>query len=132
MHVCTVVLDGVLIAWRDRSADFPNEFDGIANRRTCVAKLPGDEGSGVRSRLRVEMTGEKYSLVVPSGLTDGSWHRIRMQILPDGRCGRRDRWAGGLDLKQSSVAGATAHADSGRAIGEHGGAGGSSADVERP
>ncbi len=54
--------------------------------RPCEVHFPGDEGALGRDDLTLGAVSHQVSRRMPPSLYSGSWHRVRMQMLPDGRC----------------------------------------------
>lgn len=53
---------------------------------TCWATFPGDEGGRATELAVYGGRGDDETFIVPPGLYSGRWHRVRLQLLPDGRC----------------------------------------------
>lgn len=53
---------------------------------TCWATFPGDEGGRATELAVYGGRGDDETFAAPAGLYSGRWHRIRLQLLPDGRC----------------------------------------------
>jgi len=73
-------------AWDHRTGQMPYR-PGDMQLRVCVARYPGREGAGRAATLAVSAGGEDFTVVVTPTLGDGRWFRLRLQVLPDGRCG---------------------------------------------
>jgi hypothetical protein len=71
-------------AWADRDAAGV-AFDN-GSLAACSIGLPTGEGASRRDSLTVGVGAESRALP-GHGANDGRWHRIRVQVLPDGRCG---------------------------------------------
>jgi hypothetical protein len=58
-----------------------------ASPEGCSAGLPADESDRLLNHLGVQASGT--TLAIPRGpaLRSGRWWRLRVQVLPDGRCG---------------------------------------------
>lgn len=52
----------------------------------CRVALPGNEGAVGLDYLLLRSGSQHIRLPAPSGLYGGTWHRIRLQLLADGRC----------------------------------------------
>ena len=72
--------------WDHRSGQMPYR-PGDLHLRACVARYPGREGKERAATLAVSAGGDDATLAVPPTLGDGRWFRLRLQVMPDGRCG---------------------------------------------
>jgi hypothetical protein len=73
---------------RWRHGDEPDAVSDVSDfAGTCSVSLPSDEGGIGAGRARV-LAGQRSSprLALPPAVTDGSWHTLRLELLPDGRC----------------------------------------------
>jgi DNA-binding SARP family transcriptional activator len=59
-------------------------FPSIGN--TCWSVFPGGEGGRATELAAFGGRQTDETFLVPPGLYSGRWHRIRLQLLPDGRC----------------------------------------------
>lgn len=86
--------------WDHRTGDLAS---GGAN---CAITIPGAEGASFRDHF--VLLGKSFSSMFRATptLLNGSWHRIRLQYLPDGRC------ALALDAKPLATTAMSAPADS--------------------
>ncbi len=57
-----------------------------ATGNTCWSAFPGDEGGRATELAAYGGRGDDGTFLAPPGLYSGRWHRIRLQLLPDGRC----------------------------------------------
>ena len=71
----------VLRGWDHRTGAGP-AFDG----GLCAMGVPGDEGAVGLDFLTLNNGQRNVRIAAPPTLYDGSWHRFRLQALPDGRC----------------------------------------------
>lgn len=53
---------------------------------TCWTIFPGGEGGRATETAAYGGRQNDETFLVPPGLYNGRWHRIRLQLLPDGRC----------------------------------------------
>ncbi len=59
-------------------------FPSIGN--TCWSVFPGGEGGRATELAAFGGRQNDETFLAPPGLYNGRWHRIRLQLLPDGRC----------------------------------------------
>jgi hypothetical protein len=74
-----------LAAWDHKTGGLPM-IPGTV-RALCGFSLPGGEGEEARDRGVVTAGGHGQSLGISASVVDGSWHTVRIQLFPDGRCG---------------------------------------------
>jgi len=70
--------------WDFRTGALP--FLPDAPQRSCGVGLPAREGTLAHERIGALSGGNTRELSRPD-LLNGTWHRLRVQIFPDGRCG---------------------------------------------
>lgn len=85
--------------WDHKTGYLPSRTTGEAS---CVFVYP--QGEGPKARLRSNFANPLPKTVAgqPLELWRGAWHRLRMQLLPDGRC------AAAIDGERVSVTGSSA------------------------
>jgi hypothetical protein len=83
VHLSGGIDSAALASW-----DHATGFGPIGRPRIlCTAMIPGGESVGLLDQLHLSAGGEQRS--TPRGLANrsGRWWRLRIQVLPDGRCG---------------------------------------------
>ncbi|MBI2407007.1 MAG: AAA family ATPase [Gemmatimonadetes bacterium] len=79
------IIDARMLAqlrtWDHRTGDRPSPINP-----SCTVGFPGAEGATFRDNFSVSGRLNFRLLKATPTLLDGSWHRIRLQYLPDGRC----------------------------------------------
>jgi hypothetical protein len=71
-------------AWDHRTGGPPGYTEASLN---CGVSFPGGEGGPATKRMGLN-AGERSRLIdAPSDMPAGRWHRVRVQLFPDGRCG---------------------------------------------
>ena len=73
-----------LAQWDHRTSAPPMTRD--YERASCDVGVPAGEGPTAMGRVTFHSAGQSSTLRAPA-LVNGSWHRVRIQIFPDGRCG---------------------------------------------
>ena len=68
-----------------RAWDHSNGPGPTADER-CAVAVPGGEGAMALEDLQMDAGGTAATFAVPTGLFAGGWHRLRLQLLEDGRC----------------------------------------------
>lgn len=76
-------IDSVALArWDHRTGDIP-----VTAGLLCAITYPAREGLGGADSVRLGCGNATVEVPAPPGLGDGEWHRLRAQLLPDGRLG---------------------------------------------
>jgi hypothetical protein len=70
----------LLKSWDHRTGDAANGGE------SCSVVFPGAEGAAFRDTFVLRSRGSYTSLSATPTLLNGSWHHVRLQYLPDGRC----------------------------------------------
>ncbi|MBW7934103.1 MAG: AAA family ATPase, partial [Gemmatimonadaceae bacterium] len=78
--------------WDHTSGDGVPAFFAV-----CTFSFPGDEGGRARNLAGLGSRQTNLAISVDTSLYNGDWHRIRLQLLPDGRC------AGAIDGRPLAV-----------------------------
>lgn len=55
--------------------------------RACGVGIPGGEGASSQQTMSTTSSGVSVNVPVPRSASNGTWHTVRVQIFPDGRCG---------------------------------------------
>lgn len=101
-----LLLDGTHSDRRDSTVnpergDSPSGSD--LTERTCGFYYPAEEGRRGMGMVRLGPGGSERTLPVGRWIRAGEWYRVRIQILPDGRCGLAVNgvpvWLGPIPLK---------------------------------
>lgn len=87
VSLITLPDSAVLDEWKNNDAGFPTSWLTPARDATCALGAPAQEGRKGMRTLSASAAEETKVIDIPSEITDGSFHRWRIQILPDGRCG---------------------------------------------
>jgi hypothetical protein len=78
----TSVDSASLEQWDHRAGDMPRQGGSL-----CVVTYPAREGVGGADSVRLGCSGSSIDVPAPPSLRAGAPHRLRMQLLPDGRLG---------------------------------------------
>lgn len=74
-----------LAGWDHRNGAWPGQTETAS--RVCTAGLPADEGARGMGRIGFAAGTASQSVAAPADMLTGGWHRVRVQLFPDGRCG---------------------------------------------
>jgi hypothetical protein len=84
----SAVSDSLLGAWRERSGARPLEWAAATRASHCEMQMPAGEAFRGWRRIGLSIAGSVERIrTAPSGVLEGNWHRMRLQVFPDGRCG---------------------------------------------
>ena len=72
-----------LAAWNHRDGAIPSRGEDDS----CGFGFPDGEGRAGMDRMSLQAGGEPRPMPAPPWMRTGRWYRVRVQILPDGRCG---------------------------------------------
>lgn len=78
-------IDSTALAQWDHKTNAP-PMNRDYERASCDVGMPAGEGPTAMGRVSFYSGGESSTLRAPA-LVNGSWHRVRLQIFPDGTCG---------------------------------------------
>jgi hypothetical protein len=73
-----------LAAWDHRTGGPPGYAEASL---VCAASFPGGEGSIARQRIGLAAGDRSRLIDAPPDMPAGRWHRVRIQLFSDGRCG---------------------------------------------
>jgi hypothetical protein len=76
-----------LLGWDHRTGVIPRRPIVGGTGTGCTVGVPAGEGAEWEHALSFGAGQSTGHAVLPSSYTAGRWYRVRLQILPDGRCG---------------------------------------------
>ena len=82
LELLEAVNDAALETWDHTTGSIP--YRGAL---LCSVTYPAREGAGGADSVGLGCGTVRLTVRAPRSLGDGSWHRVRMQLLPDGRLG---------------------------------------------